>query len=105
MELYKLIVTSLLLLTLCETKAFSQDMKTLSKQNIYSQEIASDPKSFDLKDKTLEEKFNVHVATYGIVGIKGHRSVGGFRASIYNALLESGVDVLVEAMKEFEKKF
>ncbi|MBE3072359.1 MAG: 3-phosphoserine/phosphohydroxythreonine transaminase, partial [Acidobacteria bacterium] len=36
--------------------------------------------------------------------LKGHRSVGGLRASIYNAFPEKGVDALVEFMKEFEKK-
>jgi phosphoserine aminotransferase len=40
---------------------------------------------------------------YGIVGIKGHRSVGGFRASLYNALPIESVEVLVDCMKEFEK--
>ena len=40
----------------------------------------------------------------GIVGIKGHRSVGGFRASLYNALPMESVDVLVAAMKEFAEK-
>ncbi len=52
----------------------------------------------------LEKQFIDFASTKGIVGIKGHRSVGGFRASIYNALPESSVDVLVEAMKEFESK-
>lgn len=40
----------------------------------------------------------------GLVGIKGHRSVGGFRASIYNALTISSINALVDAMKEFEEK-
>jgi phosphoserine aminotransferase len=40
----------------------------------------------------------------GIVGIKGHRSVGGFRASIYNALPITSVHVLIEAMQEFAEK-
>lgn len=57
---------------------------------------------FKLKDKALEEKFLPFAAERNIVGIKGYRTVGGFRASIYNAMPESGVDVLVEAMKEFE---
>ena len=39
----------------------------------------------------------------GINGIKGHRSVGGFRASMYNALPLSSVEVLVDVMKEFER--
>ena len=57
---------------------------------------------FTAKDKSLEEKFSAFSAERGIVGVKGHRSVGGFRASIYNAMPENGVDVLVEAIKEFE---
>ena len=51
---------------------------------------------------TLEEKFLAFAAERGIVGIKGYRTVGGFRASIYNAMPERGVDVLAEAIKEFE---
>lgn len=52
--------------------------------------------------KELEKDFVDFCATKGIVGIKGHRSVGGFRASIYNALPIESVEVLVAAMKEFE---
>jgi phosphoserine aminotransferase len=51
----------------------------------------------------LEDKFIAFAANYGIVGIKGYRTVGGFRASIYNAMPESGVDTLIETMQEFEK--
>ena len=54
--------------------------------------------------KELEKDFIDFASTKGIVGIKGHRSVGGFRASSYNALPESSVDVLIAAMKEFENK-
>ena len=54
--------------------------------------------------KELEKDFIDFASTKGIVGIKGHRSVGGFRASTYNALPESSVDVLIAAMKEFENK-
>lgn len=54
--------------------------------------------------KELEKDFIDFATTKGIVGIKGHRSVGGFRASLYNALPIESVKVLVEAMKEFEKK-
>lgn len=41
----------------------------------------------------------------GFVDFNGHRSVGGFRASIYNAMPEAGIDAMVEAMQDFEKKF
>lgn len=52
----------------------------------------------------LDKEFIDFASTKGIVGIKGHRSVGGFRASLYNALPIESVKVLVDAMKEFEKK-
>lgn len=54
--------------------------------------------------KELEKDFVDFAGTKGIVGIKGHRSVGGFRASLYNALPMESVEVLVAAMKEFEAK-
>ncbi|HLP20019.1 MAG TPA: 3-phosphoserine/phosphohydroxythreonine transaminase [Chitinophagales bacterium] len=57
---------------------------------------------FNVKDKALEEKFVQFTQAREIVGIKGHRSVGGFRASIYNAMPESGVDVLCQAINEFK---
>jgi phosphoserine aminotransferase len=52
--------------------------------------------------KELEEKFLELAKAKGLVGIKGHRSVGGFRASIYNAMPVEGIKALVSAMKEFE---
>lgn len=54
--------------------------------------------------KELEKEFVDFAATKGIVGIKGHRSVGGFRASLYNAMPIESVRVLVDAMKEFQAK-
>ncbi len=54
--------------------------------------------------KDLEEKFLELAKAKGLVGIKGHRSVGGFRASIYNAMPVDGVKALVQAMKEFEQQ-
>lgn len=50
-----------------------------------------------------EEKFIKFAAERGMVGIKGHRSVGGFRASLYNAMPVESVQALVDTMKEFEK--
>lgn len=52
--------------------------------------------------KDLEADFVDFCKARGIVGIKGHRSVGGFRASLYNALPLESVNVLVEAMRDFE---
>ncbi|MDR2927828.1 MAG: 3-phosphoserine/phosphohydroxythreonine transaminase [Cytophagaceae bacterium] len=53
--------------------------------------------------KELEKEFSDFASAKGMVGLKGHRSVGGFRASTYNALPEESVKALVDAMKEFEK--
>jgi phosphoserine aminotransferase len=53
--------------------------------------------------KNLEEEFLEFAKKKGMIGIKGHRSVGGFRASIYNAMPIEGVQALVDTMKEFEK--
>jgi len=50
----------------------------------------------------LEKEFNDFASSKGMVGIKGHRSVGGFRASTYNALPKESVQALVNVMKEFE---
>lgn len=54
--------------------------------------------------KELEKDFIDFASERGIVGIKGHRSVGGFRASLYNAMPMESVQVLVQAMKDFEAK-
>lgn len=54
--------------------------------------------------KELEAEFAAYAAEQGMIGIKGHRSVGGFRASLYNALELESVQALVKAMKDFEAK-
>ena len=54
--------------------------------------------------KELEAEFSKFAAAAGMVGIKGHRSVGGFRASLYNAMPKSSVEALVACMKDFEKQ-
>ncbi len=55
--------------------------------------------------KELEKEFAAFAKSRGMVGIEGHRSVGGFRASLYNALPIESVRALVECMKEFESKY
>jgi phosphoserine aminotransferase len=50
----------------------------------------------------LEQEFLEYATERGMVGIKGHRSVGGFRASIYNALPKDSVEALIALMQEFE---
>ncbi|HWV90012.1 MAG TPA: aminotransferase class V-fold PLP-dependent enzyme, partial [Burkholderiales bacterium] len=59
---------------------------------------------FTLKDAKLDEAFLKGAAERGMVQLKGHRSVGGMRASIYNAMPMEGVRTLVDYMREFEKK-
>ena len=59
---------------------------------------------FLMNKPELEEEFMNVAKEAGIIGIKGHRSVGGFRASIYNALPVESVEVLVNVMKEFALK-
>jgi len=56
---------------------------------------------FTLKDAALDEEFLKGAKARGMVQLKGHRSVGGMRASIYNAMPVAGVQALVEYMKEF----
>ena len=54
--------------------------------------------------KDLEKPFLDFATERGMVGIKGHRSVGGFRASCYNAQTVEGVQALIKAMKDFENQ-
>ena len=59
--------------------------------------------TFRLASEELEKMFVAESTAAGLDGLKGHRSVGGMRASIYNAFPEAGVDALVEFMREFER--
>ena len=60
--------------------------------------------TFTLKDETLKETFDNMLVDANISGLKGHRSVGGYRASMYNALPIESVQVLVDVMKKLENK-
>ena len=60
--------------------------------------------TFNLTDNSLEDQFNTLWTAAGINGLKGHRSVGGYRASMYNALPLESVQVLVDVMKELERR-
>ncbi len=60
--------------------------------------------TFRLPSEELEKKFANEATAAGLDGLKGHRSVGGIRASIYNAFPQEGVAALVSFMKEFESK-
>nr|VFK12614.1 MAG: phosphoserine aminotransferase apoenzyme [Candidatus Kentron sp. LFY] len=75
--------------------ANSVDPKCRSRMNI----------PFTLANNKLDGTFLTEAATIGLDGLKGHRSVGGMRASIYNAMPEAGVDRLVEFMEDFERRY
>jgi phosphoserine aminotransferase len=60
--------------------------------------------TFRLPSEELEKQFAKEATAAGLDGLKGHRSVGGMRASIYNAFPEAGVDALVSFMREFEQR-
>jgi phosphoserine aminotransferase len=59
---------------------------------------------FHLMDASLNNRFLADATEAGLVYLRGHRSVGGMRASIYNAMPEEGVDTLISFMREFERK-
>ena len=59
---------------------------------------------FTLGNSDLDGDFLEQAAERGLVTLKGHRSVGGMRASIYNAMPQEGIDSLVGFMKDFEKE-
>ncbi|RPJ78775.1 MAG: aminotransferase class V-fold PLP-dependent enzyme, partial [Acidobacteria bacterium] len=81
----------------------------IDRSGFYRGHAAKDSRSrmnvtFRLPNEELEAKFVKESKAAGLDGLKGHRSVGGLRASIYNAFPEEGVDALVAFMQEFEKK-
>ena len=81
----------------------------IDRTGFYRGHAAKDSRSkmnvtFRLPSEELEKTFAREATAAGLDGLKGHRSVGGMRASIYNAFPESGVDTLVAFMKEFERR-
>jgi phosphoserine aminotransferase len=81
----------------------------IDRTGFYRGHAAKDSRSrmnvtFRLPSEELEKKFAKEATAAGLDGLKGHRSVGGMRASIYNAFPEEGVDALVQFMTEFERK-
>ena len=60
--------------------------------------------TFRMATEELEKAFVTGATAAGLDGLEGHRSVGGIRASLYNAFPEEGVDALVSFMKEFERR-
>jgi phosphoserine aminotransferase len=59
---------------------------------------------FILAKPELDKEFLSGAASAGLTTLEGHRSVGGMRASIYNAMPEAGVDALISYMADFEKR-
>ena len=59
---------------------------------------------FTLRDPQLDEAFLAQARAAGLVNLEGHRSVGGMRASLYNAMPLEGVQALVAFMQEFERR-
>jgi phosphoserine aminotransferase len=81
----------------------------LDRSKLFHNPVAKEDRSrmnvpFTLKDAKLDEEFLKGAVKRGMVQLKGHRSVGGMRASIYNAMPLEGVQALVAYMKEFEEK-
>lgn len=82
--------------------------ETVDESGLYSNPVRADCRSwmnvpFIVGDGSLDEAFLTAAGQAGLLALKGHRSVGGMRASIYNAMPEEGVDILVDFMKEFER--
>ncbi len=77
--------------------------------NFYANPVAEDCRSwmnvpFTLADAALDAVFLTEAKAAGLAGLKGHRSVGGMRASLYNAMPQEGVEALVEFMQDFERR-
>jgi phosphoserine aminotransferase len=81
----------------------------LDVDGFYRSPVAKDDRSrmnvpFTLRDAALDDEFLKDAAKHGLIQLKGHRSVGGMRASIYNAMPVEGVKVLIDFMREFERR-
>ncbi len=82
--------------------------QVIDKSGFYSNPIEIKYRSrmnvpFKLIDDSLNEKFVSEAKDNGLVALKGHRSIGGLRASMYNAMPEEGVEALITFMQEFER--
>jgi phosphoserine aminotransferase len=82
--------------------------KEIDANPLFRGTVARDDRSkmnacFIMNQPALEDKFLAYTKERNIVGIKGHRLVGGFRASLYNALPINSVEILVQAMQEFAR--
>jgi len=80
------------------------DRNPLFKGTVEKEDRSKMNANFVLTDESLEERFNALLKQARISGLKGHRSVGGYRASMYNAMDIDSVSALVEVMRELEQK-
>jgi len=83
--------------------------KAIDDSGFYSSPVTVDCRSwmnvpFTLANADLDKTFISEASEAGLVSLKGHRSVGGMRASIYNAMPEEGIDALISFMTDFEKR-
>jgi phosphoserine aminotransferase len=81
----------------------------IDKSGFYSNPVEARDRSrmnvpFSLASPNLDKAFLSEAAERGLVQLKGHRLVGGMRASIYNAMPVAGVQALVDFMREFERR-
>ncbi len=81
--------------------------QAIDESSLFTGTVAKEDRSkmnvcFVMGNENIEKEFIQYTRALGIAGIKGHRSVGGFRASLYNALPISSVEVLTRAMRDFE---
>ncbi len=82
--------------------------EAIDESAFYSNPVQPDARSwmnvpFVLRDADMDQKFLAEADIAGLKNLKGHRSIGGMRASIYNAMPQDGVDALIDFMREFEK--
>lgn len=82
--------------------------QAIDESRLYSNNIGADCRSwmnipFILSDESLNSEFLTQSEQAGLLTLKGHRLVGGMRASIYNAMPEAGIDALIEFMQQFEQ--
>jgi phosphoserine aminotransferase len=82
--------------------------QAIEQSSLYSNPVKQEFRSrmnvpFVLADAELDKEFLSLAAKAGLSSLKGHRSVGGMRASIYNAMPDAGVNALIDFMVEFEK--
>ena len=80
------------------------DESTLFKGTVRKEDRSLMNVPFVTGDADMDAKFVKEAAEAGFVNLKGHRTVGGMRASIYNAMPKEGVEKLVEFMKKFEEE-